>query len=214
MARTHGAQGRHEPLRSTVELICAKLDSSLRVSSPHSEPWVLLSNIVDHEGRVYEAAKHKLVVSVAGIQHETTISTRSRTTPLKDRDDQFGVVAQPLYVNLLLLFVANFYDKNYADGLDMISRTISFFQQTPFFTHETLPDLDTTIDKITLEMVNLDLTQANYLMSMAGLKYLPAVLYRLRMIPFRSDDTITGVVAPARAPTLAQAPDAKPPDTP
>jgi hypothetical protein len=90
---------------------------------------------------------------------------------------------------------------------------VSFFQQTPFFTHETLPDLDTAIDKITLELVNLDLTQTNHLMGMAGLKYLPAVLYRLRMIPFQSD-AIAGVVPPARAPVVNEAPKAKPKDTP
>lgn len=211
MARNQGGPGRHEPLRSTLELICAKLESSLKVSAPRPEPLVILSNVVDHEGHVYEAAKNKLVVSLAGIQHDTTISTRSRTAPIGA--DQYGVVSPPIYINLLVLFVANFYDQNYADGLDMISRTIGFFQQTPFFTHESLPDLDTAIDKITLEMLNLDLTQANYLMSMAGIKYLPAVLYRLRMIPFQSD-AIAGVVPPAKGPLLNEAPDTRPKDTP
>jgi hypothetical protein len=182
-------------IQSTLELVRARLDSFFKVSDPRTEDWVILSNVVDHEGRPYEAAKDKIVVFLAGIQPETVIGTHARTVNLGS--SQFGTIPQPVYINLLVLFYANFYDKNYPDALGMISRTIGFFQQTPLFTRDTLPDLDPTIEKISLELVSLDVTQANYLMAMLGAKYLPSVLYRLRMIPFRSD-AIAAVVAPAR----------------
>jgi hypothetical protein len=180
-------------IQSTLELIRARLDAFFKVSDPRTEDWVVLSNIVDHEGRTYESAKDKIVTFLAGIQHETIISTHTRT--VSSGGGQYGVQNPPLYINLLVLFYANFYDKNYSDGLGMISRTISFFQQNPFFSHDTMPDLDPAIDKLTLEMMNMDVTQANYLMGLMGVKYLPSVLYKLRMIPFRSD--VVGASVPA-----------------
>lgn len=190
-------------IRSTLERIGATLDASLKVSDPRTEDWVIVSNVVDHAGRLHETAKDKIVVFLAGIQHETVISTHNRTAPIGN--DKFGVVTPPLYINLLVVFFANFYDKNYGEGLGMISRTIGFFQQTPYFTRDNLPDLDPAIDKLTLEMMNLDLTQTNYLMGLMGTKYLPAVMYRIRMIPFRGD-AISGIVPPARAGVLNGAP--------
>ena len=122
---------------------------------------------------------------LANIQHETIISTYNRTTPVKD--DQYAVVAPPLYIDLFVLFFANFYDKNYTEGLGMIARTISFFQQNPWFTHNNLPGLDPVIDKLTFEFTNLEVTGVNYLMGLTGAKYLPSAFYKVRMIPFTSD---------------------------
>lgn len=190
-------------IRSTLESIRARLDAFFKVPEPRPEDWVILSNFVDHEGRPYEHAKDKIVLFLAGIQHETIVSTHQRAASIGG--GQFGVVAPPLYINLHILLVANFYDKNYAEGLEMISRTIGFFQQNPFFTHESMPELDPGIDKLTIEMMNLDLTQANYLMGMMGIKYLPSVLYRIRMLPFRSD-AVSGVVPPARGLDSNQSP--------
>ncbi len=85
----------------------------------------------------------------------------------------------------------------------MISRTIAFFQQNPWFSQETLPGLDPGVGKITLDLVNVDITQANYLIAMMGIKYLPMVLYRLRMLPFRSEQisTLVPAVSGSRAGT-------------
>ena len=171
-------------IQTTLELIRQKLNEFFKNAYPKDEDWVILSNVVDHEGRAYEPAKDKVVMFLANIQHETTISTYNRATPVKG--DQYAIVAPPLYINIFVLFFANFYDKNYTEGLGMISRTISFFQQNPCFTHENLPGLDTIIDKLTFEMSNLDMTGLNYLMGLTGTKYLPSAYYKVRMIPFDS----------------------------
>lgn len=175
---------RHEVIQTTLELIRQKLNEFFRNADPKEDDWVILSNVVNSEGQPYEHAKDKVVMFLANIQHETTISTYNRTTPVNG--DQYALVAPPLYIDLFVLFFANFYDKNYAEGLGMISRTISFFQQNPWFTHDNLPGLDPIIDKLTFEMTNLDMTGLNYLMGLMGTKYLPSAFYKIRMIPFDS----------------------------
>lgn len=181
-----------DTIQTTLELIRQKLGEFIGNTIASEEEWVILSNIVDHENHLYEKAKNKIVMFLANIQHETVISTYKRTVPT---EDQYAVVAPPLYIDLFVLFFANFYDKNYPEGLGMISQTISFFQQNPWFTHENLPGLDPVIDKLTFEMTNLDLVDLSYLISMTGTKYLPSVYYKVRLIPFQSGAMQAGVPA-------------------
>jgi|SRR5215213_1659437 len=169
---------------TTLELIRQKLNESFKNAHPRNDDWVVLSNIVDQQGHPYEEAKQKVVMLLANIQNEAMISTYNRTVPIQG--DQFAVVAPPLYVDLYLLFFANFENKNYTEGLEMISETISFFQQNPWFTPDTLPGLDPDVKKLAFEFSNLEMTDLNYLMGMLGAKYLPSVYYKVRMIPFQS----------------------------
>jgi Pvc16 N-terminal domain len=178
-------------IQKTLELVRARLNEALRNALPRDEDWVVLSNLVDPEGRHYEGTKDKLVMFLANIQHETTISTYTRTQPAEG--DRYAVVAPPLYVDLFLLFMANFYDRNYAEGLGLISRTIAFFQQNPWFTPDSLPGLAPEITKLQFEFNNLEMTELNYLMGLAGVKYLPSVYYKVRLLPFASDALLAEV---------------------
>jgi hypothetical protein len=170
-------------IQTTLEQIRRKLNEFISNAIPMDEDWVILSNIVDHESHPYEKAKNRIVMFLANIQHETIISTYKRTVAT---GEQYASVPPPLYIDLFVFFLANFYDNNYSDGLGMISQTISFFQQTPWFTHENLPGLDPAIDKLTFEMTNLELVDLSYLLGMTGTRYLPSVYYKLRLIPFQS----------------------------
>lgn len=172
-------------IRTVCELIRSRLNAFFQNTDRGDEDWVTLSNIVDHDGAICQAAKDKIVMVLTNITHETIVSTYNSTA--KTASSTYAVIQPPLYIDLFILFFANFYDKRYAQGLGMISRTIGFFQQNPWFTHDNMPDLDPRIDKITMEITNLDLLQVNYLMGMLGTKYLPSVYYKLRMIPFSSD---------------------------
>jgi hypothetical protein len=172
-------------IRVVLELIRNQLNGYLQNMDRRDEDWVILSNIVDHEGRSYEDARGKIVMFLANITHETTVSTFSYN--VKTKNSSYANVQPPLYIDLFILFFANFYDRHYGEGLEMISRTIGFFQQNPWFTHDNMPDLDSRIDKLTMEITNIDLLEINYLMGTLGTKYLPSVFYKLRMIPFAND---------------------------
>ena len=99
--------------------------------------------------------------------------------------------APPLYVNLHVLFYANFSGKQYHVALDAISSTISFFQQNPVFHQDNSPTLDRQIDKLSFEFSNLDFAEMSQLMGMIGATYLPSVVYKVRLIPF-TDNSVAG----------------------
>lgn len=180
-------------IRRTLEVVRDRLNEVLGTLDRRPEGMVVLANVVEPDGQPYEGAKDMLVMFLANVQREVTVSTYSRTTPVSD--NKYAVIAPPLYIDLFVLFYANFYDKRYAEGLSVLTRTISFFQQNLWFTHENLPGLPPDIDKLTFELTNLELTDLNYLMGLVGVKYLPSVYYKVRMLPFVSDAMLAQVPA-------------------
>jgi hypothetical protein len=183
-------------LQDALELIRRRLNAFLTTGDPVADGWVVLSNLVDHEGRPFGGAENKLVMFVGNIEYEGSLSTPGRTTVRSG--GAFTSVAAPRFVNVSVMFFANFLNERYPDGLGMLSRTMAFFQQYPLFTHDSEPELDRSLLRLTFEMVNLDLTQLNYISSMTGAKYLPMVCYKMRMLPI-SSDAIQGVVPAVRA---------------
>jgi hypothetical protein len=168
-----------------LEMIRKRLNEFIQNADPRHDPWVILANLVDHGGTPYEPAQGKVVMFLANIQRETAISTNNPNVPARS-SESYAVVAPPLYIDLFLLFVANFEGPHYTQGLGAISRTISFFQQNPWFNHENLPGLDPAIEKLVFQMTNLEPLDLNFVMSLAGTKYLPSAYYKVRMIPFQA----------------------------
>ncbi len=166
----------------TLELLRDRLNQYFNNIYLDNDDKVIISNIVKHDGSLYEEAKDKLVIFLANMQTENIISTFSKDKLAEG--NKYVSVTPPVYINLFLLFYANYADANYRNGLAMISGTIFFFQQNPVFTQNSLPGLNSAIDKLTFEMVNMDMAEHNYLMGLAGTKYLPSALYKVRMLPF------------------------------
>lgn len=182
-------------LQHALELIRRRLNAYLAPGDPTADTWVVLSNLVDHEGRPFGGAENKLAMFVANVEYEGTFSAQGRMTVRTGAT--FTAVAAPRFINVWIVFFANFQNERYADGLDMLSRTIAFFQQQPLFTHDTDPQLDQSISRLSVEMMNLDLMQLNYVTSMTGARYLPMVCYKMRMLPFTSE-AVQAIVPPVR----------------
>jgi len=183
-------------IKHVLELIRRRLNAFLAADDPTGASWVVLANLVDHEGRPFGGAENKLVMFVGNVEYEAALSTPGRTTVRSG--GAYTAVPATRFINVWVVFCANFLNERYPDGLEMLSRTISFFQQHPVFTPDSDPQLDPAVTRLSLEMINLDLTQLNYLTSMTGAKYLPMVCYKLRMLPFTSD-AIQAVVPTVRA---------------
>lgn len=170
-------------IRNILEVICKASNEYLQNIDRRSDEWVVLSSIADHDGSINDAARDKVVMTVYNITRENVIGTYN---PAKAGVDSFAIVRPPIYVILQLMFMANFSDRNYSDGLAAISGIISYFQQNPCFDQTNAPDLGPGVEKITLEMESPDPVDVNYIMGMLGTKYLPSVFYKLRLLPFAS----------------------------
>jgi hypothetical protein len=191
-------------IQDSLELIRDRLNEYFQVADPSPDAWVTLSNLIDQDGQIVNDTRNKVVIFLANIQHDTTISTWNPAAPVSS--GRFVMLPPPIYINIYLLLFANFSGHNYPQGLGMISRTIQFFQENPYFDHSNLPGLPEPIDKLAFEFTNLDAVGLNYVMGLAGVKYLPSAYYKVRMFPFRSD-TIQQQVTAAKGYMVPAAPD-------
>jgi len=176
-------------IRNALETISGLANAYLENLDRRGDAWISLTSLVDHNGTLNQGARDKIVMCVYNITRETTISTYQSTLSGGRKSDPaagLAIVSPPLFIDIHLMFMANFTEKNYSDGLAALSRLIGYFQQNPFFDAANAPTLDPAFDKLTLEFENLSPVDVNYVMSMLGTRYLPSAFYKLRMIPFAS----------------------------
>jgi len=95
-------------------------------------------------------------------------------------DQQVVYRNPPIYLNLDVLFTANF--ENYRTSLLLLSTVIRFFQFQNVFTPQNSPDLPPGIEELIFDMKTLSLQDLNNLWGILGSKYIPSVLYKMRLI--------------------------------
>jgi len=83
-------------------------------------------------------------------------------------------------LNLFILIAANF--KDYKTGLEFLSGAVRFFQSCNVFTQQNTPTLAPGIAKLVVELQSLNFEQQNNLWGTLGGKYLPSVLYKVRLL--------------------------------
>ena len=144
---------------------------------------VLLSGIIDQAGQVAIKEENTVVVTLVNIEEEPVSKSynlaNSRTTEN---------MANPVSINLYILFSAYFTNTNYEESLKFLALVISFLQEKNVFTNANSPGLHSNIEKMSLEMVSLSTEKLNNLWATLGAKYMPSVLYKLRMLSFNSSD--------------------------
>lgn len=104
------------------------------------------------------------------------------------------IVQQPeLKLNLQIVFAAR--HKDYLHALRYLSHVLTFFQSHAVFTAENYPGLEPGLEKLSVELLSYGPEQLNQLWAYIGTKYLPSVVYRVRMVVLQ-DTEPTGVDRP------------------
>jgi hypothetical protein len=144
-----------------------------------NEDVVVVSNILDQDGTVTPHVNSKIVVSLVNIEKDNTPFQRqiNNSTAMRSL-----VTNPPVHLNLYLMFSSNFNGNNYPEGLKFISNTIRYFQSKNTFDRQNSPAMDRQIDKLILNIENLSLNDLSNLWGVLSGKYLPSVLYKVRMI--------------------------------
>lgn len=85
-----------------------------------------------------------------------------------------------VYLNLYLLFSVN--ATSYIESLKKLSLIIQFFQYTKVFTKNSNPSLPDDVDELIFDLYSLSFMDLNNLWGILGAKYLPSVVYKLRLV--------------------------------
>lgn len=165
----------YEALRFVVQ----ELNDYFSLKTDMSEKKVVLSNLVNQDGSLAIKEENKLVVSLVNIQEEKLGSASS--TYLRNMKTLAGS-NPPVCLNLYVLFSSVFGAKLKEEALQYISLLIGYFQANPVFDSQSYSGLDSNIDKLVFEIYNLDFQEQNLLFGSLGAKYVPSILYKVRMI--------------------------------
>lgn len=189
-------------IRTILQLLVNQLSTCiLEVNSDIEEPPVVLGNIGLSSalggGEAY--MQDKIVLSLVNLMEEVTLKNAS---PYRSYSAQPEVENPPTFLNLFLLFTANFTSPQgtssssqvpYNNGLTLLTTVIEFFQSQRMFTVQNSPAADMVQNpalqelRIAMELYPLTFEQVNHLWGSLGGKQMPFVLYKARVLPLKKE---------------------------
>lgn len=182
---------------AAMTLISNQLNQYLQRTFDLAEDVVVVSNILEQDGTLQSHVDNKLAMFLVNIEKDEFPHRRHPEGGAVGAD-RAVLGYPPVYLNLYVMFAGNFSGGNYMESLKFISNTINYFQRRPVFDHDNTPDLDSRIEKLVLDIENLGITDLANLWGILSGKYMPSILYKVRMVGFDSGDVVTQVPA-ARA---------------
>ena len=160
-------------ISEALTCLVEEINEYFRNKLKENEDRVILSGIVHQDGSVAIAAQNKIVLTLVNIEEEPSAKNNTGSSP-------------PVKINLHLLFSAYF--SKYDVALHFLDNIIFFLQEKRVFTSANTPRLDSSIGKISVEMMSLTTDKLNNLWATMGAKYMPSVSYKLRMLSYQSSN--------------------------
>ncbi|KQT17919.1 hypothetical protein ASG31_04045 [Chryseobacterium sp. Leaf404] len=177
-------------LRKLIELLCRLVDPVGTMIET-----VNISTIND--GDEFFDTSSPIILSIVNIEEDRTMKNQTVYFKNNENQDQISRYKNPTqYFVLSLLFAS--YNKamnKYLDGIDKLNHILVFFQQhNSFFYKDDHSELITlenfhqktesekqNYKRVTMEIVSLGTEQLNQMWSYLGSKYMPSVLYKMRL---------------------------------
>ncbi len=178
--------------------IVLQINSDLGQVSP---PEVVLGNVSSLESGQDSATQpltNAGIATVVNIEQEPTLRNQPYHRKVNGDDGLPKIVGQPpeVFINVYVLFSAN--KNQYTESLRLIGDIIEFFQSRNVFTDAVLKGVG--IEKLIFDLHTLNFEALNHLWGIHGSKYLPSVLYKMRLLVIQRQSpqdvgVVTGVGA-------------------
>jgi hypothetical protein len=165
-----------------LDFLRAQLDEYLRLKldPSNSNPFVQLANIAWHDTEsAAGAGEDKSSAFITLINIEEDRISKSQENFVR-RDNVITYKNPKIYLNLYLLFSVNL--NSYPESLKRLSFIIQFFQYKNVFTSLNSPGLPANVNELILDLYTISFQDLNNLWGILGAKYLPSVMYKLRLI--------------------------------
>ncbi len=156
---------------------------------PASGSWTVLSNVATETGN-WAIPNDTVGVSLINIEEERVL--KEQQSAFRDESGNIQHYNPELKLNLYVLITARFVSSDgtggglqYKEGLNRLSHVISLFQGKNVFTVDNSPGLDKNIKRLVIELYSYSFEQQYNFWTVIGAKYLPSVLYRVRLVTFQ-----------------------------
>lgn len=171
----------YEVLQTLTDNLNVYFRTKLKIQEDKAE----LSAIVNQDGSIALQSENKVLVTLLNIERE----------PFSASSQIVG--RQKLSLNILVIFSCHFSNSNYSEAIRFLDLIITYFEENYTLEAQNIYDGNNKI-KIEIETNNLEKVQNIW--STIGAKYLPSVIYKLRLIVVDSNSITTF------APTIQKTP--------
>lgn len=171
-----------------LDCVVKELNAYLLYKFGVNDQKAILNAVLNQDGSISEHCLNKVVVSLVNLEHDTTVPYNPIYNSNTEKAEQLNL---PYNFNLDVLITALFENSNYDEGLKFLSESIFFFHYKPLFTHENTPELDIRIEQLGLELIRLTYHEEHSLWGAMGAKYMPSVLFKIRLLSFQSGAIIS-----------------------
>lgn len=162
-----------------MAFIMGELNSVLLARFQSSENLVILSSVSNPDGSLPSGIENKVVLTLINVEREA--AANSGTWAARAANEGFVRTSPPLSLNLLMMVTASF-ASNYSEALRFLGSVMGFFQAKPSFNAQNSPSFPAEMEKLSMELVNLSIQEINNVWAILGAKYMPSVVYKVRML--------------------------------
>lgn len=150
---------------------------------------VELKSYVLPDGSLNISDTSHISMMLVGVEEERRIGKMPYYVPADE--NKYYMYNPPVEIDLLVLFIAH--NRDYETSLRDLSDVIGFFQANPVFDKEKYPLINASVnnpesktwqlvERLSFSLNNMSYDQQNNLWGMIGAKYMPSVVYRIRML--------------------------------
>lgn len=173
-------------IENVMEFIKGQMNEYIKIQAQENE-LVKIGALISGSGNTVQN-EDQIYLSLVKIEEENLIGKYPHFAKGSDGKDR--KLKPPVSINLLLLFSAT--HKEYLTALSAISYVMGFFQTHHVFDAQNYPDFNDKlnlksnqfVEKLIFEHHHLTMEQHNNLWASLGAKYMPSVLYKMRMLTF------------------------------
>lgn len=159
-----------------VNFLKSELNTYLAGKTGESEN-VEITALIDSNGSAVNLS-NKVGATLVNVEEERMF--RSQAPQIINNGGTFTMVNPELKLNLYLLFTAH--NSIHKEALTLLSYVVQCFQVRNSFDNQRSPQLGESIEKLMVDLYSLNFEQQNQLWASLGAKYLPSVLYKVRML--------------------------------
>jgi len=170
-----------------LKFLANQLDSYLQRQQSTNSQNVILGNVSQiGSGEDNGSLNNHVIISLVNIEEDRISRPVNNYVKLAQQNlPQVIYKNPPVFLNLEILFTA--YYSDYQSSLLFLSYIIKFFQYQNVFTTLNAPDLPQQIDEVIFDLKTLSLQDLNNLWGILGSKYIPSVMYKVRLVVISED---------------------------
>jgi hypothetical protein len=164
-------------LDSALTFLASEINVHIKKRTGTAADMVEAGHLADEDGK-WAVKEGQLRLALINVEEERTL--RSQVPQWTYADGNHVLLQPDLKLNLVVMIAARL--KSYPDTLRYLSHVMTFFQAHPAFSPDGYPALDTRIELLTVELLPYGPEQLNQTWAYLGTKYLPSMIYRVRMV--------------------------------